>query len=179
MELTTQTQSTELVEAPDCRSAISVTGKSRTDKALSVLSAGLTSNTMAFAASLKGKVGTTARAGLGDDAAERAAAAAGVGNFTPLYELIVLLSVKCVQPIRSGADYERARGFIRGLRDNLKDGGYSRAGKLTAEAVGYDKCLRLFEAADAMIELRRAENAERRARIAAEKAAQQEGATTE
>lgn len=176
MELTTQ-QSAEVVETPDCRSVISVTGKSRTDKALSVLGAGVTSNTLTFASSIKGKVGTQARRGLGEDAVQRAAAAAGLGNFTLLYELVVLCSVKCVQPIRSAGDYERARGFLQGLRDNLKDGGYNSTGKLTAEARAYDDCLHMFEAADEQINLQRQANAERRARMAIERAQQGEEAT--
>lgn len=176
MNTSLQTVETASDVVIDCRDALSVTGKSRTDKALSVIRSGITTNTRMFAAAQKGKAATEARQGLGDDSMARAALEAARGNYTQFYELIVFLSVKCVQPIRSGADYERARGFIGGLRDNLKDAGYNKSGKLTTEAKGYDACLMLFRAADAAIEARKVEDANRRAQRAIENAKQDEHA---
>ena len=146
----------------DCRNAISFVGKSRTDKQLSVMG-DVTANTQHYAASKAGKVGKAAREGVAVNALQRAAVMAAKGNFTPLYEIIVLESVKCVQPIRNMTDYAMVRGFIKGMRDNLKNAGYSSSGKLTTEATSLDTILNLFTACDAAIEAQKAADAERRA----------------
>lgn len=150
----------------DCRDAITFSGKSRTDKQLSVMT-DVTSNTLSYAASKAGKVGKAAREGVAVTALQRAAIASAKGNFTPLYEIIVLESVKCVQPIRNMTDYAMVRGFIKGMRDNLRNGGYSSSGKLTSEATSLETILRLFEACDAAIAHQKAEDAARRAKAEA------------
>lgn len=154
----------------ECRDAITFEGKSRTDKQLSVL-ADVTSNTLTYAATKGGKVGKFARDGMAETTILRAAHAAAKGNFTPLYEIIVLESVKHVQPIRNTRDYDMARGFIKGLRDNLRNGGYSSTGKMTSECVSLETVLRVFALCDEAIAEQKAKDAERRAAAAIEKAA--------
>lgn len=153
----------EVVESPDCRDQISVTGKGRTDKQLCIIAGGVTGNTLAYAASKAGKVGKLAREGNAVTRIERAATAAAQGNFTLMYELIVLESAKHVAPIRNAQGYEMARGFMRGMRDNLKNGGYGTSGKLSSEARDLDTALSIFEACDAAIAVKKAKDAERRA----------------
>lgn len=159
----------------ECRDRITFEGKTRTDKQLSVLS-DVTSNTLTYAASKGGKVGKFAREGVAETTIMRAAVAASKGNFTPLYEIIVLESVKHVAPIRNMTDFAMARGFIRGLRDNLKNGGYSNTGKMTSECVSLETVLRLFDLCDAAIAEQKAKDAERRAAAAIERAAAEQPA---
>jgi hypothetical protein len=153
----------DVVETPDCRDQITVTGKGRTDKQLCIIQHGVTGNTLAYAASKGGKVGKLAREGNALTRIDRAAQAASNGNFTLMYELIVLESAKHVAPIRNAQQYEMARGFMRGLRDNLKNGGYGNSGKLSTEARDLDTALSIFEACDAAIAVKKAKDAERRA----------------
>ena len=147
----------------DCRSAISFGGKSRTDKQLSVISAGLSRSVTMLAATRAGKVGKLARENMGIDASALISHDAARGNFTPLYEALVLTSVKCLQPITNASAYDMARGFVKGMRDNLRNGGYSAAGKLTAEARAYDECIALFADCDRAIAARKEADAKRRA----------------
>lgn len=159
----------------ECRDRITFEGKSRTDKQLSVL-ADVTSNTLTYAASKGGKVGKFAREGVAETTILRAAHAAAKGNFTPLYEIIVLESVKHVAPIRNTRDYDMARGFIRGLRDNLRNGGYTSSGKMTSECASLETVLRLFELCDEAIAAQKTKDAERRAAAAIERAAAEQPA---
>lgn len=155
----------------DCRSQISVNGKGRTDKQLGILRDGVTSNTLAYAATKAGKVGKVAREGSADFRLATAAKQAAIGNFTLLYEIIVLETAKQLQPIRSKSDYVMARGFVRGLRDNLKNDGVSNSGKLTSERQSLDQVLTLFDACDAAMAEQQRKDAERRAKEAAEREA--------
>lgn len=169
--LTNTAAATEVVFSPDCREQISVTGKGRADKQLCVIQNGVTGNTLAYAASKSGKVGKLAREGNALTRIERAAHSAAQGNFTYMYELIVLESAKQVQPIRNAQQYDMARGFMRGMRDNLKNGGYGASGKLSSEARDLDTALAIFEACDRAIADKKAKDAERRAKLVDEQIA--------
>lgn len=152
----------QVLDEPECRNTIVVLGKNKAEKLGAIVEAGLTGNTLGYAAGKKGKAFDVIRAENERTRVERAAVAAAKGKFTLMYELIVLESGKTIQPITNRETYERARGFISGLRDNLKNGGRATSGKLSAEAVALETALAIFDVTDAAIEAQKMLDAERR-----------------
>lgn len=113
---------------------VSVEGKTSSDKRLSVLKKA-DASVVSYAATLSGKVGKAAREGMSTASVKMVANAASRGNYTPLAQLLSLISAEPIS-ISNRASYESLVDRYQPMLDQLETNGkmYSASGKLSAKA---------------------------------------------
>lgn len=133
---------------------VAVTGKTATEKRLSVITVAST-EVQLFAANMKGKVGAAARNGLFEEGFNRIASAAARGNYKPLAEALALLQGEHVY-ITNRASFESLGDRYEAKLDELEASGkkYTKGSeeKLTSKFLMYTQCLSLVSGVHAAVE---------------------------
>lgn len=123
-----------------------VSGKTTTDKRMSVVQSGSTAVRL-FASSMKGKVGTEARSGLQMQGMAMIASKARQGNYKPLAEALSLITAESIV-ITNRASFESLKDRYAPMLVQLERDGkrYSKAGKETTRYLALAQCLSLIQA---------------------------------
>ena len=143
----------------DAVAIVSVTGKTSTDRRLSVITKA-TNATKLFASGLKGKLGNAARAGLQEQGTGMMFMSARNGNYRPLAEILALI---CAEPvsITNRSSFESLLDRYQPKLDALvmSDKVYGKNDKVTTNAANLMSCIALIKATyDAIEQLITEEN---------------------
>lgn len=124
---------------------VSVEGKTTTEKRLSVV-AKADASVVSFAATMGGKVGTAARSGLQADAIRKVAVQAARGNYTPLAQMLSLITAEPVS-ISNRQSFESLNDRYQPILDQLETNSkmYSASGKLSSKASMLTACIAVVE----------------------------------
>lgn len=128
--------------------SVTVTGKTLTEKKLSVVAQASVA-TKCFLAAAAGKVGKEARLGLAADGMSMIATSALRGNYKPLAEALASLTGETLT-ISNRAAFECLGDRFRDRISDLKNGGYSVSKKTGLTVAGskrtsYEQCVTLIE----------------------------------
>lgn len=132
---------------------VSVEGKTATEKRLSVVKKS-DASVVSYAASMGGKVGQLAREGMQADSIRRVAAAAARGNYSPLAQLLSLVSAEPVS-ISNRASYESLVDRYQPMLEQLDINGkmYSASGKLSSKAATLTTLIALVQDVHDIVEV--------------------------
>lgn len=124
---------------------VQVEGKTSTEKRLSVVRKA-DASVVSYAASMGGKVGQAARSGMQADSIAKVATNAARGNYTPLAQLLSLITAEPVS-ITNRASFESLKDRYEPMLEQLETNGklYSASGKPSAKASTLMACIAVIE----------------------------------